>query len=94
MSRNAWGFSFLLEGVSEGVCLRTERGEGSEGGFERRAGASLSRFINRSSVKGLWSLPYQPLTKALSVELLVREPRLRTAKRSGSSVPRELESYH
>lgn len=39
------------------------------------------------------SRPYQSLTKALSVELLVREPRLRTAKRSGSSVPRELESY-
>ena len=38
------GSLFLLEGVSEGVCLRTERGEGCEGGFERRAGASLSRF--------------------------------------------------
>ena len=26
MSRNAWGFSFLLEGVSEGVSLKSERG--------------------------------------------------------------------
>ena len=38
------GSLFLFEGVSEGVCLRTERGEGSEGIFGRRAGASLFRF--------------------------------------------------
>ena len=46
----------------------------------------LRRFKNISSVP--------TADQALSVELLVREPRLRTAKRSGSSVPRELESYH
>ena len=38
-------FFFVRRGVSEGVCLRTERGEGSEGGFGRRAGASLFRFV-------------------------------------------------